>query len=76
VNSALDAKPSEYLAFELTYSNIEVIYLDDVSTDYSIEIFSQFSHDKRIKAIINTVNSGSPFKQWNKGIQAVQGEYI
>jgi hypothetical protein len=32
--------------------------------------------DKRICAIYNQVNSGSPFKQWNKGMREAKGEYV
>ncbi len=59
-----------------TYQNIEVIYLDDASTDNSIEIFEKFAHDKRIRGMINKVNSGSVFKIWNKGVKHAKGEYI
>jgi glycosyltransferase involved in cell wall biosynthesis len=59
-----------------TYQDFELIYLDDASTDNSNEIFHEFSNDFRIKAIFNDVNSGSPFKQWNKGISVSEGEYI
>lgn len=59
-----------------TYQDFEIIYLDDASTDNSNEVFAQFSNDRRIRSILNQTNSGSPFKQWNKGIKAATGEYI
>ena len=59
-----------------TYQNFEVIYLDDASTDDSNKVFSQFLDDSRIRAIYNEVNTGNPFKQWNKGIRAARGEYV
>lgn len=59
-----------------TYQNFEIIYLDDASTDDSNEIFSKFIPDSRIKAIYNQTNSGSPFKQWNKGLREVNGKYV
>jgi glycosyltransferase involved in cell wall biosynthesis len=59
-----------------TFQDFEVIYLDDFSTDNSEEIFSQFSNDKRIRSILNKTNSGSTFKQWNKGFKEAKGDYI
>jgi len=59
-----------------TYQDFEVIYLDDASTDNSNEVFASFADDQRVRAIYNETNSGSPFKQWNKGIRQATGEYI
>jgi len=59
-----------------TYQDFELIYLDDASTDNSNEIFSKFANHPKIRAIYNETNSGSPFKQWNKGVKASTGEYI
>lgn len=59
-----------------TYQDFEIIFLDDASKDNSLEIFSKFSDDSRICSIINKSNSGSPFKQWNKGLEKARGEYI
>jgi glycosyltransferase involved in cell wall biosynthesis len=59
-----------------TYQDFEIIYLDDASTDNSNEVFAKFANNSRIRAIYNQTNSGSPFKQWNKGIRLAQGEYI
>ncbi|WNZ27296.1 glycosyltransferase family 2 protein [Leptolyngbya sp. NK1-12] len=59
-----------------TYQDFELIYLDDASTDNSNEVFAQFADHPKIRSILNTTNSGSPFKQWNKGIQHSTGEYI
>lgn len=60
-----------------TYQNIELIILDDFSTDNSREVISSYLHDTRITHfIINDINSGSPFKQWKKGFDLAQGDYI
>ncbi|OWY69462.1 hypothetical protein B7486_20620 [cyanobacterium TDX16] len=59
-----------------TYQDFEIIYLDDASTDNSNEVFAKFADNSRIRAIYNQTNSGSPFKQWNKGIRLAQGEYV
>ncbi len=60
-----------------TWQNFELIILDDCSTDNSKEIMEQYRNNIKISNIVyNTENSGSPFKQWDKGIGLANGEYI
>lgn len=60
-----------------TYTNLELIILDDRSTDNSIEIISKYLDDKRIRGpYVNEINSGSPFFQWQKGINMAKGDWI
>ena len=60
-----------------TYQNFELIILDDKSNDNSKEIIEQYRSNPHISHIIyNEENTGSTFKQWNKGISLAQGEYI
>jgi glycosyltransferase involved in cell wall biosynthesis len=60
-----------------TYTNYEIIILDDRSTDNSIEIINKFRDNSHISnIIINEENSGSPFKQWFKGISLAKGDLI
>ena len=59
-----------------TYTDLEVLYLDDASTDGSNAVARRFEKDPRLRLILNQTNSGSPFKQWNKGIREARGEYI
>lgn len=60
-----------------TYTNYEIIILDDKSTDNSIEIINKFRDNSHINnIIINEKNSGSPFKQWFKGISLAKGDLI
>lgn len=59
-----------------TFQDFDLTYLDDASSDDSNAVFSEFDRQPRIKAIYNEQNSGSPFKQWNKGVRATEGEYI
>ena len=60
-----------------TYRDIELIILDDASTDNSREAIEKYRGEDRVKHIVfNTSNSGSTFKQWEKGFQLAQGEYI
>ncbi len=60
-----------------TYENLEIIILDDASTDRSREILNEYANNSRIKRIIyNEVNSGSPFPQWQKAFQIADGDLI
>ena len=60
-----------------TFKDFELIILDDCSTDNSTEVIHQFSNHPLVSAIvINDTNSGSPFKQWQKGISLAKGEWI
>ena len=59
-----------------TYSDFEVLYLDDASTDSSDQVFARYQNDPRIRFLLNHKNSGSAFKQWNKGVQEARGQYI
>jgi glycosyltransferase involved in cell wall biosynthesis len=59
-----------------TFQDFDLTYLDDASSDESNAIFAEFEPQQRIKAIYNDENSGSPFRQWNKGIRATEGEYV
>jgi glycosyltransferase involved in cell wall biosynthesis len=63
--------------FNQTYQDFEVILLDDASTDDSCDILKQYSNHERVSHfIVNESNSGSPFRQWAKGLELAQGEYI
>ncbi|NML68060.1 glycosyltransferase family 2 protein [Hymenobacter sp. RP-2-7] len=60
-----------------SYDNFEVIILDDYSTDNSREIINRYNGNVRVSHIIyNEKNSGSTFKQWEKGISLAKGEWI
>jgi glycosyltransferase involved in cell wall biosynthesis len=57
--------------------NLEILVLDDASTDDSRDILKAFvGTDLRARLICNKANSGSTFKQWRKGLAAAQGKYI
>jgi glycosyltransferase involved in cell wall biosynthesis len=59
------------------YKNIEIILLDDASTDDSVNILEDFTRNEpRARLIINESNSGSTFKQWKKGISEANGKFI
>jgi len=63
--------------FNQTFQDFEVIILDDCSTDNSKEIIEEYRKRPQVSHIVyNETNSGSPFKQWAKGFDLAQGEYI
>lgn len=64
--------------YNQTYKDIEVILLDDVSSDNSREILDEYAKNNPYitRRIYNKVNSGNVFLQWQKGIDAANGEFI
>jgi len=63
--------------FNQTFQDFEVIILDDNSTDDSKRVIEKYrNHPKVTHVIYNEINSGSPFVQWNKGIEFATGEWI
>ncbi len=59
-----------------TFQDFELVLLDDCSTDGSRSILREYASDPRVRLEFNDANSGSAFKQWNKGIRLAQGEYV
>lgn len=60
-----------------SYSEFEVILLDNLSSDNSAEILEKYkNHPKVSHCIINEKNSGSTFYQWNKGMSLAKGDLI
>lgn len=71
----LDMRISSIL--KQTYTNYEIIILDDMSTDNSIDIIQKYRNNKHVSHIVvNNVNSGSTFKQWKTGFELSKGELI
>ncbi len=60
-----------------TYKDFEIIILDDCSADNSRDIIESYRfHHSISKISYNETNSGSTFKQWQKGIALSAGKYI
>jgi glycosyltransferase involved in cell wall biosynthesis len=61
---------------EQSFQDFELILLDDCSTDESRSIIASYSGNPKVKIELNRVNSGNPFKQWNKGVALARGAYV
>ena len=59
-----------------SYQDFELILMDDCSTDDSRAILARYAGDPRVRLAFNEVNSGSTFKQWNKGVGLGRGKYV
>lgn len=63
--------------FNQTYSNFEVILLDDYSTDNSRILLSEYAKNSKVShCVFNTENTGNTFTQWNTGIVLATGDFI
>jgi glycosyltransferase involved in cell wall biosynthesis len=58
-----------------TFQDFELILLDDCSTDGSQMILHEYA-SPRTRLEFNELNSGSTFKQWNKGVRLATGKYV
>jgi len=60
-----------------TCQDMEIIILDDCSSDQSKDIIEKYRHHPLVSHIVyNRVNSGSTFKQWKKGLTLAKGNWI
>ena len=57
-----------------TFSNFEILLVDDGSTDSSVDMIRSFS-DPRIRLVCNEKNLGIP-KTRNRGVELARGEYM
>ena len=61
-----------------TYTNIEIILLDDKSTDGSQELLKDYHerYPERVRLVLNNTNSGNVFLQWRNGVDQARGDLI
>jgi glycosyltransferase involved in cell wall biosynthesis len=59
-----------------TYSDFELLILDDMSPDNSREIIERYRQNPRVRIEYNARNSGNTYLQWKKGISLTNSEYI
>ena len=59
-----------------TYTDFELILMDDYSVDTSRHILESYTTDSRVRLVFNDQNSGSTFRQWHKGFAIATGKYL
>lgn len=61
--------------FAQTYDDIEVVIVDDGSTDDTHEVLDQYTGDDRVRVLHNETNRGIAVSR-NRGIEAADGKYV
>jgi glycosyltransferase involved in cell wall biosynthesis len=62
--------------FAQTYRNIEICFLDDASSDGSVEYARGLASPFRFGIEVNKENSGSASRQWARGLSLTRGEFV
>lgn len=69
-----------YSILNQNYKIHELIILDDVSKDNSLfyikQIEQKISEFVNVKVVVNDINSGNAFSQWQKGMNLASGDYV
>jgi glycosyltransferase involved in cell wall biosynthesis len=58
------------------FRDIEIIVLDDCSTDGSAEFLRRYEGVRGLRLVVSERNSGSPFRQWARGIGLARGTFV
>ncbi len=61
---------------EQTLEDIEIILLDDASTDDSRQVITRYEGHPSIRIVLNEHNSGSACHQWNRGVALATAPYV
>jgi len=65
-----------FTVVEQTYTNLEIIIIDDASTDSTPQIIKEYAQkDSRIRAFFHEENKG-PGSTRNEGLRLASGEYV
>ncbi len=59
-----------------SYQNVELIIIDDCSTDDSDDIIRSYVNTNNITYIRNEINTGTPFSAWERAAKLATGDYI
>ena len=60
-----------------SFRDFELILLDDRSTDESRDVLEEYRGHPLVRHVVfNDVNTGSPFRQWERGIGLAAGRWI
>lgn len=74
-NTAKYIKESVKSVIAQTYTNWELIIVDDCSTDNTDEVVKEFLSDSRIKYLKNEKNSGAAISR-NRALREAQGKWV
>jgi glycosyltransferase involved in cell wall biosynthesis len=61
--------------FAQTFTDYELILLDDGSTDGSRDLLQGYARHEKVAAIVLSEHNAGPFAQWGNGVQRARGEY-
>jgi glycosyltransferase involved in cell wall biosynthesis len=64
-----------------TWRDFELVLLDDASSDGSRELLERFQAEAAgrgiaARLVANAANGGSPFAQWNRGVELARGRWV
>jgi hypothetical protein len=59
-----------------TEQDLEIIIIDDASTDDSREVIARYRADARVRTLFFEENSGSPYRRWNDGAALATGNWL
>ncbi|MDD5521717.1 MAG: glycoside hydrolase family 99-like domain-containing protein [Kiritimatiellae bacterium] len=59
-----------------TFRDMEIIVLDDASTDNSLEVLRRWQNRAAFRLLTNPTNSNNVSLQWKKGMEVARGTYI
>jgi glycosyltransferase involved in cell wall biosynthesis len=62
--------------FEQTFSDFEVIIINNRTDDNWLEVINKYKSLKNVAILSNIKNSGNVFSQWEFGVQEAKGELI
>jgi glycosyltransferase involved in cell wall biosynthesis len=62
--------------FAQTYPNLEIIFLDDGSTDGSVDYVRSLESRFPLRIVANEKNSGSVLRQWHRGVVEARGDFV
>jgi glycosyltransferase involved in cell wall biosynthesis len=59
-----------------SFSDFELIIVDDASTDESLDIINEYAGRIRIKVIVHKINSGTVYQRWNEAASQATGDWL
>jgi len=62
-------------ALNQSFADLEVLVIDDKSTDHSLQVASRFLSDGRVRILTNSENRGVAYSQ-NRGIKEARGKVL